>query len=98
MHLKPTMMKKAALFLLVFLAFGFAAKAQEKPRSGNRPVTQKPQNRTEVKKAEPTAEGQRSQQKAEDEIRRSRAEKRAKMEQAKKDMRDRIASDTLPKR
>lgn len=88
-------MKKTILFIIAFLGFAVAGFAQERPKKSTRPVTQKETGSAEVKqKAEPTAEGQRNKQKAEEEIRKRRAEKRAKMEQAKKDIREKIASDT----
>ncbi|MBD3581375.1 hypothetical protein [Flavobacterium selenitireducens] len=84
-------MKKILLLTALLLGAYVTVQAQEKPKK--RPVTEKPKSTATVK-AEPTPEGQASRQKAAEDIKRSRAEKRAKMEETRKNVRDRIATDT----
>jgi hypothetical protein len=85
---------KKILFAAALLLGAYATvRAQDRPR---KPVTEKPRSETPSVKSEPTAEGQANRQKAEEEIRKGRAEKRAKMEETKKNVRDRIATDTIP--
>lgn len=88
-------MKKRILFTIALLGLAFYASAQERPKRSPRPVTQKQTAPAAIKQAaEPTPEGQRNKQKVEEDIKKRRAENRAKMEQAKKDIREKIATDT----
>lgn len=89
-------MKKMLLLTALLLGAYITVQAQEKP--GKRPVTEKPKGQSGAVKSEPTPEGQANRQKAQEEIKRSRAEKRAKMEETKKNVRERIASDTISRK
>jgi|GEM_PF-4041177 len=89
-------MKKIILLTALLLGAYVTVQAQEKPKK--RPVTEKPRQEARAVKSEPTPEGQANRQKAQEEIKRGRAEKRAKMEETKKNVRERISSDTISKR